>query len=113
MKQENKTRTYLLLLYWIVEAVSLLFVGGFGSLPIFMSIIVLILCILRFFLKNHGYRVTFALLLFLYSLIFCFISLPASVFIHDAIMKILIYTISISNLMISILMLRELRKEIK
>jgi len=113
MGLKNNLFTYISLLYWIIQGISLLSVGGFGSFPIVVSIILFILCGLRLFIKNYGYRVTFALLLFLYSLIFCFMALPASVFIYNTIVKTLIYVITIINLIISILMLRDLRKEIK
>ena len=113
MEQKKKLFTYASLLYWIIQGIFLLFVGGFGSFWVIVSIILLTLCGLRLLINNHGYRVTFALLLFLYSLTFCFIALPASVLIHNTSMKIVIYATAIVNLIISTLMLRELRKEIK
>jgi len=113
MERDNKMFTYISLMYWITEAISLLFVGGFGSFLVVISIIVLILCGLRLFIKKRSYKITFALLLFIYSVIFCFMALPASVFINNTSIKILIYAISTANLLISILMLRKLRKEIE
>lgn len=113
MEKKNKLFSYISLLYWIIQGISLLFIGGFGAFPIIVSTTLLTLCGLRLFIKNHSYKVTFALLLFLYSLIFCFIALPTSVFIHNTGVKILIYVITVVNLIISILMFRELRKEIK
>jgi len=113
MELKSKVFTYISLLYWITEAILLLFMGGFGSFPVVASMIILILCGLRLFIKNQSYRVTFELLLFIYSVIFCFMALPASVFIHDTGMKILIYTLAVANLVISIMMLRELKEEIK
>lgn len=64
MEQKNKIFTYISILYWIIQGIFLLFVGGFGPFPVVVSIILLTLCGLRLFIKNHGYRVTFALLLF-------------------------------------------------
>jgi len=81
-------------------------------MPIIAAIILLLLCGLRLFIKSQGYKATFGLLLFLYSLAFCFMALPILVFIHSTGMKILIYAMTGINLIVSILILRKLRKEI-
>jgi len=55
------------LVYWIVQAVLMFTVTGFGSVPQLLGTVLLLLSILSLVMKNTNYNILFALFLILYS----------------------------------------------
>lgn len=58
------------LVYWIVQAVLMFTVTGFGSVPQLLGTVLLLLSILSLVMKNTNYNILFALFLILYSMCF-------------------------------------------
>lgn len=56
------------LVYWIVQAVLMFTVTGFGSVPQLLGTVLLLLSILSLVMKNTNYNILFALFLILYSM---------------------------------------------
>ena len=55
------------LVYWIVQAVLMFSITGFGSVPQLLGIVLLLLSILSLIMNNANYDILFALFLILYS----------------------------------------------
>ena len=55
------------LVYWIVQAVLMFSITGFGSVPQLLGIVLLLLSILSLMMNNANYDILFALFLILYS----------------------------------------------
>jgi hypothetical protein len=107
---KHKIIYYTSLIYWVIHILFLLSSGGFGSLaPKIIAMILFILLLLIIFLKDGNYKIILSSIFLLYSTIFCFIVLPASVFVQNS-MKVLVYAIIVMNFIMSILMFRELKK---
>jgi len=114
----SKVSWYVFLEYWIIQAIFLLFVKGFGSLPIIMSVIVLLLCIIGFFMKGHGYKVGTSIILFLYSIVLCIMFILFFLFFpprgsNGYILYLVFLLIILLNFTLSVLMMKQERKGIK
>jgi hypothetical protein len=68
--------------YWLIQAVLILFIMGFGLIPLLWSIILSVICILRIIIKSNTYSILFSVILMLYSLVFASFVLLYSIFFY-------------------------------
>lgn len=115
MQRKNKIFLNTSYIYWIIQVCLLFSIKGFADMTLIIAACILsVFLILGIFLKNINYKLTFAFILLLYSIIFCFMAFFFIMFfIPIVIIKYLIIAIAILNLAISICMSIILRKEIK
>jgi hypothetical protein len=90
----------------------------FGLVPVVLSISVLLLCIIGLFIKNVSYRVSTSIILFLYSIVFCIMLIVLYLFFPPYGSKqvctfFILLLITLFNFILSVLMLRKARREIK
>ncbi len=96
--------------YWIVQAILLFGIKGYGLLPVITAITIILLCIYAFFCSNSRNRMILSLLFIAYSVLFAFIAIISSVFIHDILIKTMFFMITIVNFIISISMFVDVKK---
>ncbi len=114
MKLKNKIFMYVSFFYWMIQVLLLFTVNGFDNYTlIVIATIMIALLVLGLIIRNINYRIVLSLILLIYSIVFCFMALPVSVFIYDISTKILIYAITTINFIVSILMLGIFRKKIE
>jgi hypothetical protein len=113
MHQKDKVFFYIVHIYWIIQVITLFFIKGFADITITITaLFLLVFLILEFFIKSVNYKKSVALILFLYSLIFCITTLFFIMFFHPTVyIKYSIMSIGILNLIISATSLKILKQE--
>lgn len=96
--------------YWIVQAILLFGTKGYGLLPVITAIAIILLCIYVFFCSNSRNCMILSLLFIVYSVFFAFIAIISSVFIHEIFFKTMFFMITIVNLIISISMFVDVKR---
>lgn len=93
------------LVYWIVQAVLLFFVTGFGSVPQLLGIVLLLLSILSLIMKNTNYNILFALFLILYSTCFLVGGVLLMIFFRQEVyFQLIVISVLVCNFFLSIKM---------
>ena len=116
-KNVDRISWHVFLVYWIAQAIFLLFVKGFGTLPIIMSVIVLLLCIIGLFIRGAGYNIGASIILFLYSIMLCIMVIILYLFFPPRgsghILFLVFLLIILLNFILSALMIKQARKRIR
>ena len=113
----SRVSWYAFLAYWIIQAIFLIFFKGFGSLPIIMSAIIILLCLIGLFMKGPGYKVGTSIIFFLYSIVLCIMFILLYLFFHPRgsgnIIYLIFLLIILLNFTLSALMIKQAKKEIE
>ena len=119
-KSISRASWYVFLAYWIAQAISLWFIKGFGSLPIIMSVIILLTCIIGLFMRGSGYKIGASIILFLYSIVLCMMFILFYLFFpphrnsNGHILYLIFLLIILLNFTLSVvLMIKQARKRVK
>jgi hypothetical protein len=98
--------------YWALQSLIMFFLSGFGFLTIALSLILLIICILKVFIKSKSFGVVYSIILIIYSIVFSIMAIILLLFFQQDYYIITIFAmIGILNFIISIITLTSIVRE--
>lgn len=100
---KNKLFINISVVYWIIQAIIIFSMQGFGIIPKILSISILIVCIFKWIISNRKYDNLYSILMIIYSIIYLILTAILLIFFGEKnIVYLSLILITLLNLTISI-----------